>query len=60
VSVAVAENELMPAVRGLEGEGTVVTDGFSCQLQVGELAGRRGEHLAELLDRGIRARDGAR
>jgi FAD/FMN-containing dehydrogenase/Fe-S oxidoreductase len=60
VSVAVAENELLPAVRGLAGEGTVVTDGFSCQLQVGELTGRRGEHLAELLDRGIRARDGAR
>ena len=56
VSVAVAENELLPAVRGLEGDGTVLTDGFSCQLQVGELAGRRGEHLAELLDRGIRAR----
>jgi FAD/FMN-containing dehydrogenase/Fe-S oxidoreductase len=59
VSVAVAENELMPAVRGLDGEGTVLTDGFSCQLQVGELAGRRGEHLAELLDRGLRARDAA-
>ena len=56
VSVAVAENELLPAVRGLEGEGTVLTDGFSCRLQVDELAGRRAEHLAELLDRGIRAR----
>ena len=58
VSVAVAENELLPAVRGLDAEGTVLTDGFSCHLQVGELAGRRGEHLAELLDRGIRARNG--
>ena len=58
VSVAVAENELLPAVRGLDADGTVLTDGFSCHLQVGELAGRRGEHLAELLDRGIRARDG--
>ena len=56
VSVAVAENELLPAVRALEGEGTVLTDGFSCQLQVEELAGRHGEHLAELLDRGIRER----
>lgn len=56
VSVAVAENELMPAVRRLEGDGTVLTDGFSCQLQVHDLASRRGEHLAELLDRGIRAR----
>ncbi len=58
VSVAVAENELLPALRGLDAEGTVLTDGFSCHLQVGELAGRRGEHLAELLDRAIRARDG--
>ncbi len=56
VSVAVAENELLPAVRGLDGAGTVLTDGFSCQLQVAELAGRHGEHLAELLDRGIRRR----
>ncbi len=58
VSVAVAENELLPAVRGLDAGDTVLTDGFSCHLQVGELAGRRGEHLAELLDRGIRTRDG--
>jgi Fe-S oxidoreductase len=56
VSVAVAENELLPAVRRLEGDGTVLTDGFSCRIQVEELAGRQGEHLAELLERGIRAR----
>ena len=56
VSVAVAENELLPAVRGLAGRGTVVADGFSCALQLDQLAGRRSEHLAELLDRGIRAR----
>jgi len=60
VSVAVAENELLPAVRTLEEADVVLTDGFSCHLQVGDLAGRRGEHLAELLDRGIAVRDATR
>lgn len=60
VSVAVAETQLLPAVRALDAgratSTTVLTDGFSCQLQLAELAGRRGEHLAELIDRGISAR----
>jgi len=59
VSVAVAENEFLPAVRSLDGDGVVLTDGFSCHLQIADLAGRRGEHLAELLDRGIAARKSA-
>ena len=57
LSVAVAENELLPAVRALAPDGRVLTDGFSCDLQVRQLAGRRGEHLAELLARGIERRD---
>ena len=52
VSVAVAETHLLPAVRTAlaEDPGTVVlADGFSCALQLDDLAGVRALHLAELL-----------
>ena len=62
-SVAVAEHALLPAVRRLQGAGTVVlADGFSCRTQLADLAGVRSLHLAELLGRADRARfdrDGA-
>jgi FAD/FMN-containing dehydrogenase/Fe-S oxidoreductase len=49
VSVAVAEHDLLPAVRGA-GEGAVVlADGFSCRTQLDDLAGVKALHLAELL-----------
>jgi Fe-S oxidoreductase len=52
VSVAVAEHDLLPAVRSA-GEGAVVlADGFSCRTQLADLAGVRAVHLAELLVRG--------
>jgi FAD/FMN-containing dehydrogenase/Fe-S oxidoreductase len=51
VSAAVAEGQLLPAVRRT-GEGDVVlADGFSCRTQLRELADRDGEHLAQLLAR---------
>ena len=51
VSVAVAEQSLLPAVRSA-GEGAVVlADGFSCRTQLDDLAGVQALHLAELLDR---------
>ncbi|WP_346618807.1 FAD-binding and (Fe-S)-binding domain-containing protein [Blastococcus montanus] len=49
VSVAVAEQQLLPAVRDLPDGAVVVADGFSCRTQLDQLAGRRGKHLAELL-----------
>lgn len=48
VSVAVAENGLLPALRAAGGS-VFLADGFSCRTQAEQLAGRRGEHLAELL-----------
>ncbi|UPK75880.1 FAD-binding protein [Nocardioidaceae bacterium SCSIO 66511] len=49
VSVAVAEHQLLPAVREA-GPGTVVlADGFSCRTQLDDLADVRAMHLAELL-----------
>jgi FAD/FMN-containing dehydrogenase/Fe-S oxidoreductase len=52
VSVAVAENDLLPAVRDAP-DAVVLTDGFSCRTQLGQLAGRSGMHLAELLHGGL-------
>jgi Fe-S oxidoreductase len=48
VSVAVAESQLLPAVRDA-GPGTVfLADGFSCRTQLDDLAGVQALHLAEL------------
>jgi FAD/FMN-containing dehydrogenase/Fe-S oxidoreductase len=49
VSVTIAEQQLLPAVRDLSPEAVVLADGFSCRTQLDQLAGRRGLHLAELL-----------
>jgi FAD/FMN-containing dehydrogenase/Fe-S oxidoreductase len=49
VSVTIAEQQLLPAVRDLPEEGVVLADGFSCRTQLDQLAGRSGMHLAELL-----------
>ena len=48
ISVAIAENDLLPAVRDAPG-AVVLADGFSCRTQLHQLAARRGLHLAELL-----------
>jgi len=59
VSVAVAETQLLPAIReardaGETGDRTdmvVLADGFSCRTQIEQLAAVRALHLAQLLDR---------
>ncbi|WP_408909855.1 FAD-binding and (Fe-S)-binding domain-containing protein [Streptomyces luteolus] len=51
VSVAVAENSLLPALREAGAETVLLADGFSCRTQAADLAGARGVHLAELLHR---------
>lgn len=48
VSVAIAETQLLPAVRAHPG-AVVLADGFSCRHQLQDLAGVRALHLAELL-----------
>ncbi|WP_286279248.1 (Fe-S)-binding protein [Naasia aerilata] len=50
VSVAVAENALLPALRGAPTD-VFLADGFSCRTQADQLAGRAGLHLAQLLAR---------
>jgi FAD/FMN-containing dehydrogenase/Fe-S oxidoreductase len=56
-SVAIAEHDLLPAVRNAGPDAVVLADGFSCRTQLEDLAGRRALHLAELLHPGfIRSR----
>ncbi|WP_432558326.1 FAD-binding and (Fe-S)-binding domain-containing protein [Granulicoccus sp. GXG6511] len=49
VSVAVAENDLLPALRAAGPDAVVLADGFSCRLQVEQLEGRKAVTLAQLL-----------
>ncbi|WP_369797942.1 hypothetical protein [Cryobacterium sp. MLB-32] len=50
ISVAVAEQQLLPAVRAAAADAIVLADGFSCRTQLEDLSDRRGVHLAQLLD----------
>lgn len=49
VSVAVAENALLPALRAAAPGDLYLADGFSCRTQADQLAGTEGLHLAQLL-----------
>jgi FAD/FMN-containing dehydrogenase/Fe-S oxidoreductase len=49
VSVAVAEQSLLPAVRAAKADTVLLADGFSCRTQLDQLSDRRGIHLAQLL-----------
>jgi len=49
VSVAVAEQQLLPAVRNAPEGARIVADGFSCRTQLTDLVGVEAVHLAELL-----------
>ena len=51
VSVAVAELQLLPAVRNATTNTIVLADGFSCRTQLQDLADHSAMHLAQLLDR---------
>ncbi|WP_030438026.1 FAD-binding and (Fe-S)-binding domain-containing protein [Actinoplanes subtropicus] len=55
VSVRVAEQQLLPALRRSEPGDVFLADGFSCRTQSADLAGVPGTHLVQLL---ARAREG--
>ncbi|MDP9497852.1 MAG: FAD-binding oxidoreductase, partial [Actinomycetota bacterium] len=57
VSVAIAEHSLLPAVRE-KPDAVVLADGFSCRLQLDDLASREGLHLAQVLADARRAERG--
>jgi len=49
ISKQIAEQGVLPALADAPADAVVVADGFSCATQIGQLAGRRTRHLAELL-----------
>jgi Fe-S oxidoreductase len=49
IAQAVAELELLPALRAADPETPLLADGFSCRTQIEALSGRRARHLAEVL-----------
>ncbi|MES4901333.1 MULTISPECIES: FAD-binding and (Fe-S)-binding domain-containing protein [unclassified Streptomyces] len=54
VSLACAEEQLLPSVRAADPGAEVLADGFSCRTQLEQLAGRRARHLAEVLAERLR------
>ncbi|MFD8380758.1 FAD-binding and (Fe-S)-binding domain-containing protein [Streptomyces sp. NPDC059679] len=54
VSLACAEEQLLPSVRAADPAAEVLADGFSCRTQLEQLAGRRARHLAEVLAERLR------
>ena len=56
VSMAIAEQNLLPAVRAATPDTVVIADGFSCRTQLEQaVAGRRVWHVAEVLAAGLGA-----
>ncbi|WP_247702639.1 FAD-binding and (Fe-S)-binding domain-containing protein [Streptomyces sp. F63] len=55
VSVACAEEQLLPSVRQAAPDTELLADGFSCRTQLDQLADRRARHLAEVLAEGLGA-----
>ncbi|WP_373562477.1 FAD-binding and (Fe-S)-binding domain-containing protein [Streptomyces sp. ms115] len=53
VSVACAEERLLPAVWEAAPGTELLADGFSCRTQLDQLAGRRARHLAEVMAEGL-------
>lgn len=58
VSVACAEDHLLPAVRDAPEGAELLADGFSCRTQLHDLGGHRARHLAEVLAQALDRRGG--
>ncbi len=57
VSLACAEQALLPAVRDADPSAVIVADGFSCRTQIEDAhTGRRAVHLAEVVNAAARDR----
>ncbi|RBM17754.1 FAD-binding and (Fe-S)-binding domain-containing protein [Streptomyces sp. PT12] len=54
ISVACAEDQLLPAVRGAAPDAVLLADGYSCRTQLEQLGGHRARHLAEVLADAVR------
>jgi Fe-S oxidoreductase len=51
VSIAIAQDGLLPAVNSTSPETIIVADGFSCREQIAQLGHRKAMHFAEVLAR---------
>jgi FAD/FMN-containing dehydrogenase/Fe-S oxidoreductase len=49
VSMAIAELELLPAVRNAPDDWLIIANGFSCREQIRQCTGRKALHLAEVI-----------
>ncbi|MFJ2648950.1 FAD-binding and (Fe-S)-binding domain-containing protein [Streptomyces sp. NPDC087420] len=58
VSKAVAEDQLLPAVRSAPPEAELLADGFSCRTQLTHLTDHHPRHLAEVLAEALDRPDG--
>jgi Fe-S oxidoreductase len=58
VSVACAEDKLMPARRDVDPDALVLADGFSCRTQIRELTtDRKPMHLAQVIAAALSAHE---
>ena len=53
LSKAMAERDLLPAVRAADENTLLVADGTSCRHQIKDGAGREAVHVATVLDRAL-------
>jgi FAD/FMN-containing dehydrogenase/Fe-S oxidoreductase len=53
VSVAMAERDLIPAIRAAGAADIIVADGISCRHQIRDLSGREALHSVRVLDRAL-------
>jgi FAD/FMN-containing dehydrogenase/Fe-S oxidoreductase len=60
VSMRIAENDLLPAVREASKDTILMADGFSCRQQIEHGSGREAMHLADVLQLALHERQGAR
>jgi Fe-S oxidoreductase len=54
VSLACGERKLLPLLRAAPADTLVLADGFSCRTQIAHGSGRRGLHLAQVLELALR------
>jgi Fe-S oxidoreductase len=53
ISRAMAEQSLLPAIRGADDDTLIVADGFSCRHQIRDGAGREAIHVAGVLRKSL-------
>jgi Fe-S oxidoreductase len=50
ISMAIGEQQLLPAVRQAPEDWLIIADGFSCREQIKQATGREAMHIAEVVN----------